>query len=394
MGATNHSGRAHAILSASGAQRWLNCTPSARLETKFKESKTSVFAQEGTLAHEFGDLALRLMNLEITKKQYAKEVRRLKKHELYSEEMDKYVQMYVDYVQEALTVARQSDPTAVLLIEQRLDFSHIVPKGFGTGDATIIADGTMEVIDLKYGKGIEVEAQGNPQLKLYGLGALNEFELSYDITRVKLTVVQPRLSNFSTHEMPVSQLEEWGESYVKPQAEKAYAGEGEQVAGDWCRFCKVKAMCRTFAQKNLELAKHDFKDPQLLEEDELLEIYKQQPMLQDWVSSVADYITKSALDGKQWPGYKLVEGRSVRKITNPDKVAEILQEQEYDIDQFMPRKLEGIGKIEKIVGKENVQPLLGEYIVKPEGKPTLVPDTDKRPAIGIESVKADFAKDL
>lgn len=388
----DHSTRKHALLSASGAHRWLHCTPSARLEEKFEESSpstSSVYADEGTLAHEFGDLNLKKAAGHITESVFDEEIKELKKHPLYSAEMEGEVDKYVTYVLEAFGVAKQKTPDAVLMIEERLDFSHLVEQGFGTGDAGIIADGILEIIDLKYGKGIRVEAEENPQLMLYGSGALRSFDLMYDIHTVKMTIVQPRLDHVSSWEIPVNDLISWGEKTVKPAAAKAYKGEGVQKAGDHCKWCKVKAMCATLAAKNVALAQHEFKDPHLLTEKQLLEVYKQQPMLVDWVNAVAEYLLAEALKGKQWPGYKIVEGRSQRKWVDEDKVIETL-ELSHDPKDFMVSKLAGIPAIEKLLGKKDFPVLLGGMVLLPPGKPTLVPESDKRPAMGIEQARLDF----
>lgn len=392
MGEVNHSARKHALLSASGASRWLHCTPSARLEEKFEESSpstSSVYADEGTLAHEFGDLNLRKAVGRITDSVFEKEIKELRKHPLYSSEMEGEVDKYVTYVLEVFAEAKQKTPDAVLMIEERLDFSHLVEQGFGTGDAGVIADGVLEIIDLKYGKGIKVEAEENPQLMLYGSGALRSFELMYDIHTIKLTIVQPRLDHISSWEIKVKDLISWGEKIVKPAAAKAYEGKGVQKAGDHCKWCKVKAMCATLAAKNVALAKHEFKDPHLLTDSQLLEVYKQQPMLVDWVNAVAEYLLAEALKGKQWPGYKIVEGRSQRKWMDEEKVIATL-ELSHDPKDFMVSKLAGIPAIEKLLGKKDFPVLLGEMVLLPPGKPTLVPESDKRPAMGIEQAKLDF----
>lgn len=386
--AINHSARKHALLSASGASRWLNCTPSARLEEKF-EDKRSVYADEGTLAHEFGDIEIRHKLGLISKKVYNAEIAKLRKHELYSPEIEPEIAKYVEIVLEAYNVAKQKNPDAVILVEQRLDFSHLVEQGFGTGDCVIIADGVLDVIDLKYGKGVKVDADDNPQLKLYGSGALKEYELLYDIRTVRLTIVQPRLDHVSTWEISVEDLIAWGENEVKPKALKAYAGEGEQTPGEWCKFCKAKAVCRGLANENMKLAAFEFQDPHLLSDKEVIEIYGQLPLLQDWANSVSSYMLDEALKGKKWPGYKLVEGRSSRKWLDEAKVIEVLKK-DYNEDEYMVSKLAGISVIEKLVGKANFGPKFNEFIVKPPGAPTLVPESDKRPAIGVEQAKIDF----
>lgn len=394
MAELDHTSRAHALLSASGASRWLNCTPSARLEEKFQESKQTIYAEEGTLAHEFGQINIQFEAKQIDAKIHGLEIKKLRKHDLYSIEMEPEVQKYVDYVMEVFNVVRQTCPDAILLVEERLDYSHLVEGGFGTGDVCIIADGVLFVIDLKYGKGIQVDATENAQLKLYGCGALRKFEMLYDIHTIELVIVQPRLDHISVFRLSTDELNEWGEEFVKPRALLAYSGEGEQVAGDHCKWCKVKAMCKTLANKNIDLAKHDFADPHLLTDEELIAIYLQIPMLVDWASSVGAHILDTALKGKQWPGYKIVEGKSNRKWLDEKKIQQILYDNKFKYADFTTIKLKGIGDVEKLVGKTKFPAMLGEYVIKPQGAPTLVPDNDKRPALGsIEQAKVDFAEE-
>ena len=393
---TDHSTRAHALLSASGASRWMNCTPSARLEDKYLESlkrkePESPYAKEGTLAHEFGDVNLRFLNGEIDEKVRDQELDKLRNDESYTDEMEDQVDKYVTYVWETLLSAQRTTPDAELIIEKRLDFSHLVENGFGTGDANIISDGVLEVQDLKYGKGIKVEAKENPQLMLYGSGALREFELHYDIKTVRLTIIQPRLDHISTWDISVEDLEDWGEKVVKPKAKKAYKGAGVQKAGDWCKFCKVKAMCATLAAKNVKLAQHEFKDPHLLSEQQIIDVYKQIPMLQDWAKAVEKYILDEAIKGKSWPGYKLVEGRSMRKWADESKIKEVLSAEGYKDDEYLKMSLEGIGKIEKLLGKKEFKEKLSDYIIKPQGKPSIADENDKRPAMGVAQAIEDFS---
>lgn len=390
MSSVEHSTRAHALLSASGASRWMNCTPSARLEEKFDESSTSTFAAEGTLAHEFGDVNLRFKNGEIDEKILNAELKKLRKDKNYTDEMESEVDKYVTIVMEAFAVAKARTPDAKLLIEERVDFSHLVEKGFGTGDVCIVADGILDVIDLKYGKGVKVDADNNPQLMLYGSGALRIFEMMYDIHTVNLVIVQPRLDHLSEWKISTEKLIEWGEKEVKPKAAEAYQGKGLQKAGDHCKWCKVKAMCATLAAKNVKLAQHEFKDPHLLTESQLLDVYKQQPMLVDWVNSVAKYLLDEAVKGKKWPGLKLVEGRSNRKWSDEVKVKEALADNLFDEKDFTTTKLQGITAVEKLVGKYEFPTILGNLVIKPQGKPNLVPVSDKRPAMGIEQAKEDF----
>jgi hypothetical protein len=390
LSSVEHSTRAHALLSASGASRWMNCTPSARLEEKFDESSTSTFAAEGTLAHEFGDVNLRFKNGEIDEKTLKAELKKLRKDKNYTDEMESEVDKYVTIVMEAFAVAKARTPDAKLLIEERVDFSHLVEKGFGTGDVCIVADGFLDVIDLKYGKGVKVDADKNPQLMLYGSGALRKFDLVYDIHTVNLVIVQPRLDHLSEWKISTEDLIEWGQKEVKPKAAKAYQGKGVQKAGDHCKWCKVKAMCATLAAKNVKLAQHDFKDPHLLTESQVLGVYKQIPMLVDWANAVGKHLLDEAVKGKKWQGLKLVEGRSNRKWTDEKKVQEALIENLFDEKEFTTTKLQGITAVEKLVGKSKFPTILGSLVIKPQGKPTLVPMSDKRPAMGVEQAKEDF----
>ncbi len=398
MGEVNHETRKHALLSASGASRWLNCTPSARLEERFDESSSSSYAEEGTLAHEFADITLRwIMNgvngrEGMDTKVFKAEKKKLEKHKLFYPEMINEVDKYVGLVMEAYKVAQAKTPAAVLLVEERLDFSHIVEKGYGTSDATIIGDGILHINDLKFGKGIKVEAEENSQMKLYGIGALRRFDMVYDIHTVRLTIIQPRLDHISSWDISVEDLIAWGEEVVKPKAAEAYKGEGVQCAGDWCRFCKVKPMCKTLAEKNMSLAKHEFADPHLLTEEALIGIFKQQPMLVDWANAVSQYLLDEAIKGKTWPGYKLVEGRSIRKWEDETSVIQMLENNGLKEDQIFKKSLKPITDLEKSLTKEFFAKVLSNQIIKPPGKPTLVPNEDKRHALGgLEAAKRDFA---
>lgn len=388
-----HSSRSHARLSASGSKRWLACTPSVRLEENFKDKGSSVFAREGTLAHEFSDYALRLLNDEITKGRYEEATAKLKKHELFTREMPAQVDKYVTYVTEQLAEARHKTPDAKLMVEERLDFSHIVKNGFGTGDATIVTDSEMEVIDLKYGKGVRVDAENNSQLMLYGLGALRANELIYDIETVKLTIVQPRLNSISSWIISTEDLERWAEEEVKPKAALAYEGKGDQVAGDHCRWCKAKATCRAFSNLNNELAKLDFKEPELLTTEEIVMVYESLPRLTDYANAVAAYLKDQALQGNPVEGYKLVEGRSSRKWTDTELAADVLLAEGFKEEEIYNTKLKGIGDISGLMSKDDFDDKLGTFVIRPSGKPALVPETDKRPAMGsAEQAKADFSE--
>lgn len=379
----------HALLSASSAERWLNCTPSARL-TENIEDTTSVYAQEGTLAHSLGEMELKYQLKQITKTTYNKELKRIKEHELYNEDMPDEVEKYTNFVFEKMAEAKSSTPDALLFLEQRLDFSKYVPEGFGTGDCIIIADGTMEIIDLKYGKGVEVSAVNNPQMKLYALGAIEEYGFIYDINTVRMTIVQPRLDNISTWEISVIDLMNWAENELIVKAKQAYEGAGELNAGDWCKFCKVKATCKTRAEAMLAIGeKYNMQDPNLLSIEEIAEILHKAEEIQAWAKDIQEYALDQALNNNvKYPGWKLVEGRSNRKYEDEDRVAAVLMKEGYEEDVIFNKKLKGITDMEKVLGKKVFNNLLQDYIIKPPGKPTLVVESDKRPELN--SVEAEF----
>jgi len=392
----NHSERAHALLSASGASRWINCTPSPRLEEGFANESTS-FAEEGTLAHEFAELNLKRDLCLISEAQYLNLTAYLKElNTFYSIEMEDFVQVHIDYVLEQFAEAKRKTPDAILLIEQKVDITHLIEEGFGTCDVIIIADGTLEVVDLKYGLGVRVYAEDNSQLKLYGSGALEAYDLMYDIHTVKLTITQPRMDSISSWEISAEDLRQWGEEVVKPKAQIAYAGGGEQVTGEWCKFCKASPRCKAQADKALELAKLDFAEPMLLTDVQLIDIYGQSPQISKWLTAVTDYLYKEALAGKKWEGYKLVDGQNRRGWTDEALAAIIIKEHNDAIEpeQYLTTKLKGIGDIEKLVGKKDFPTLLGDVVAFKKTSPSLVPESDKRPALGIEQAKADFAEDL
>ena len=390
----NHSIRAHAVLSASGSSRWLNCTPSARLEEKFP-NKSSEYAKEGTLAHEFSEYLLRKELRIISEEDYEREYSKIQESEYYSDEMDEHVQVHVDYVLTQLKISNKTTKgSSIIYIEEKVDLSEYIEEGSGTCDVMIIGDGVLEVIDLKYGKGVRVSSEENSQLKLYGLGALDLVSLMYDIHTVKLTIVQPRMDSVSSFEISVQDLKQWAEDFVIPRAELAFKGDGEQVTGDWCKFCKAKSVCRKLAEENLEIMKHEFSDPKELSDSEILDIYQKASKINDWLSSISEHVFNEALSGKKWEGYKLVEGRSNRVFSDPEKVEERLIELKFKPEDFTISKLAGIGQIEKLVGKNKIQTLIGDLIIKPPGKPTLAPDSDKRPEFGTNQAKIDFAEEI
>lgn len=389
--AIDHAIRNHALLAASHAERWINCPPSARLEEAWDEehpSETSIYAEEGTLAHELAEARLiewafgANMSEKLDKIQFS---------QLYHHEMESYVQDYLDHVIETFLDAKNTTKGAKIFIEKTLNFSHIVPEGFGTGDACIVADNVLHIIDLKYGKGVRVDAKNNPQLMLYAVGALREFDLAFDISEVCLHIVQPRLSHTSVWSISVKDLAKWTEEVVKPVAELAFKGKGVQKAGAHCKFCKVKSCCATLASNSLKLAKLGMPNPHLLTQKQLMEAYKQIPLLIEWANSVNEYVLKEAIEGRVPKGYKLVEGRSQRKWSDESAVREVLIAEGFKETQFMKSKLAGIGDIEKLVGKKNFPDMLGGLVIKPQGAPTLVDDGDPRTAIqSVEQARKDF----
>lgn len=374
----------HAILSASSSHRWLTCTPAPKLESTFNE-ETSVFAEEGTAAHELSEHKLR---------KFLKIKTRKPKSEFQCEEMDEYTDVYVSYATELITKVRQSCKDPIVLIEQRLDFSNYVPEGFGTGDLVIVADKTLYVVDLKYGTGVAVSAEQNPQMMLYALGALNLFEALYDIETVNMTIVQPRLESISTYEIEVTELITWAEIELKPKAELAINGEGEFVPGEHCRFCRARATCRVRSESFLAIARFEFKMPDLLTDSEIEDVLSLADQLSKWAADIYTYATEKAInEGKEWTGYKLVEGRSNRKYGDETAVVEAVTNAGYK--DIYKKTLLGITDMEKLIGKKNFETILGNLIEKPKGKITLVSESDKRKSIKLDNTaKADFKEEL
>ncbi|HHI5802413.1 DUF2800 domain-containing protein [Clostridioides difficile] len=382
----------HARLSASGAHRWLHCTPSIKLEENYPPS-TSIYAEEGTVAHELAEVKLMLEYEKISKKAYNARIKKIQKSEYYNSEMEDYIQSYVENVVELVNDSKAICDDVIVMLEERLDFSEWVPEGFGTGDVVVISDGILQVIDLKYGKGLEVSAIENPQLRLYGLGAYNQFEMLYDIDLIKTTIIQPRLDNISSEEIEVTKLLTWADN-VKKKAQMAFNGEGEFVSGSHCGFCRAKNDCRKRAEDNLKLArKYDFADTFALNKYEIADILGFAKNIQDWLKDVQSYALEQAeKHGVKYPGYKLVEGRSNRKYIDEQKVAKVLLNSDYDEEKiYKPRTLKGISDMEKAIGKKNFANLLSDLIIKPVGKATLVVESDKRSEINsIDSAKKDF----
>ena len=381
----DHKERAHALLSASGSSRWLECTPSARLESEF-EDKSSSFAEEGTLAHELAELKLsNLYGSEDLRAVRDENIGLIRLNALYAPDMDDFTDVYVDYIQEVYNEALQRDPAAIVETEVRVNLTKYVPEGFGTVDNAIIAGTTLDVIDLKYGKGVRVSATNNSQLKLYALGALEMYAFNYDIETVRLHIHQPRLDAVSVFEISAQDLLAWGTEVVIPRAELAHAGEGEQVTGTWCQFCKAKNRCAALAREAEALAQLDFVEPKLLTDAQVLEVYAKADRMIRWLSGLGDYMLAEALAGKPWEGYKLVEGRSNRKLTETEKVIETLESDGFQPSDYLKSELQGITALEKLMGKKTFESLLGQFVTKAPGKPTLVEAADKRPAIDLTS---------
>ena len=369
----------HALLSASGAHRWLNCTPSARLESDEPES-TSAAAEQGTAAHALAEHKLRRALKQRSKRPVSAWI---------DDEMETLTDDYVSFVQEHISIAQETCGDPQVLIEQRLDFSHIVPGSFGTGDCVIIAEPTLQIIDLKYGQGVLVEAVNNPQLMLYALGALHAFGSLYDIETVSVTIYQPRRANVDTWEISVAELEQWAETEVKPKAELASAGEGEFCPGSWCQFCRIAPTCRARAEANLQLAKLEFVPPAELSDAEIADVLTRIPQLKTWASDVEAYaLSKAVNQGVVFEGFKLVTGRSVRKYTSEKDVAAAAEAAGYR--DIWDRKLITLTAMEKLMGKPAFNEILGDLVTKPAGKPTLVPASDKRPALDLVSAATDF----
>lgn len=389
-----HNQRAHALLSASGASRWLNCTPSAKLEDEYGEKSTSSYAAEGTLAHELAELYLRKDVLEnISDEDFERSLEDIIANELFDDEMLEVVPIYTDYCEDQYIESKKNNKYAIIEIEQQLDLTEYVPESFGTADTIIISDGLIEVIDLKYGKGIPVYADWNKQLMLYALGALRKYDTMYDINEVRVTICQPRINNISSWQISVEELLRWAEEYLKPTADMAFHGEGELNAGDWCRFCTVRNQCKKLYEQQFEIAKYEFAEPQLLTDEEIADIVQRTPKLVEWANSVAEYAKKKALEeNKQWPGLKLVEGRSRRKWIDEEKALETIFEQFPELDEadVTTTKINGITAIEKLVGKKKFFEKLKDVVVTPQGNPTLVPLQDKRPAMGVQQAQLDF----
>lgn len=378
---------AHALLSASGAERWMKCTASARLEEGLP-SNSSVYANEGTLAHDIARLSLLLATKAITKRTYNSRLKKLQEHELFYKGMPDEVDEYVSYCMETYHALVAQDPLTKMYIEQRLDFSRFVPEGFGTGDCVIIANNTMHIIDLKFGKGVPVYPKDNPQLMLYAIGALEDLGFMYDVNRVVMTIAQVRLSNITSWEIPYADLYEWAEKTVKPLAIEAAKGGADPIAGEHCKWCKFRFQCKARAEYNQEIyKKYEDRKHSEMTVGEIAEILERAKDMVEWVKEIEEFALNQALSGVCYPGWKLVEGRSNRRIIEEEKAAQVLIDRGYTEDEvFKPKTIQTITVLEKLLGKKEFAEVLTDYVEKPPGKPVLVVESDKRPAIaGVES---------
>ena len=370
----------HAFLSASASHRWLKCPPSARLCADVKD-EGSPYARQGTDAHALCEYKV-LRSLGRPADDPTEQM------EFFDQEMDECTDQYCSYVSEQLEEAKALCKDPIVLVEQRLDFSRWVPDGFGTGDCLIVADKVLQIIDFKYGTGILVEAQDNPQMMCYALGALDTYDGIYDIESVKMTIFQPRRENISTFTIGKDALLQWAEEYLKPTALLAWNGEGEFQAGDHCQFCKVKADCRRRAEYNLELARYDFEMPEKLEDREIAAILARADDLAAWANDIREYALRQAQSGTHYEGWKIVEGRSNRRFTDEAAVADAVTRAGFEPYE---KKLLGITAMTSLLGKKKFEELLGGLVQKPPGKPVLVPESDKRPAMN--TAQDDFKEE-
>ena len=360
----------HALLSPSSAHRWLVCTPCAVLESTLPE-QTSPYAEEGTKAHSLAEMKLRRKLLGITG---------LRKPKDTDPEMDEATDFYLNFVTEELNAARSKTPDADLYVEQTFDLTDYIPDAFGTSDAVIVSDELLEVIDLKYGKGVMVNAEENPQLMLYTLGAALHYDGIYDFDNVRCSIVQPRLNHVSTYDLPLDKLMDWAENYIKPQAALAFKGEGEYVTGEHCRFCKAAGICRKRVTEAFDVIAHSAEPT--LSDEEIESILPRLGPAKEWIDSIWAYVeSKASNEGFKWKGYKVVESGTKRKISDEIKVLKAITDAGFDLEDVTTLKLNGLTSLQKTLGKAKFEELVGPFIVKPEGKPTLVPESDKREEI-------------
>lgn len=371
--------RAHAKLAPSAAARWLECTAAPALEAGYP-NETSIYAEEGTLAHSFAEAEAKYRIGQMTVGRYKSTLAKLKRQELFSPEMIDHADEYTHDVAGLLHNAQQKTPDAFCDVEVKLDLTEWIPEGFGTADCVIVADDTLTVIDYKYGKGVAVEARKNPQMMIYALGALAKYSALYDIKLISMEIVQPRLGGMNGWTITASELMAWAENTLRPAAEEAASGAGKFCPSEQaCRFCRARGECRARAEQIIKVFDEAPERTDTLTNDEIGNLLEKAKDMEAWLKDLKDTAFKKLSDGEQVFGWKLVEGRSVRKITNESRVASRLMEYGVPDEVIFPRKLCSITTIEKLLGKKDAAEILNGCIEKPKGAPTLAPASDKRP---------------
>lgn len=389
----------HAFLSASSAHRWAMCTAAPHYEAQFPDGDPGVYAREGTLAHKICELTVQYNAGLITKRKYNSQLKKCHEDELFKEEMIKTAEFYAEQIWQA-SMAYKNKP--YLATEVRVDFSEIVPDGFGTCDCCMIGDNKLSIFDYKHGKGVPVSAENNPQMRLYALGALRQYGMFYKIDTVSMSIIQPRITeDVSSEEISAEDLLKWGEQ-LKPIAQKAFTGEGAEFKeGPWCRFCKGKAVCRARSENMTAL--EDFMNmpvlgkmtdeekmqrtsaeivgfpvSHVLTDKEVGDLLQRGARLAQWYEDLKTYAQDAILAGKEIPGWKVVEGRATRAWDDPEKALELFKQAGFDEAVLFDRKQKSLSELEKLVGKKKFAEIAGEHIVRPPGKPTLVVESDKR----------------
>lgn len=372
---------AHARCSPSALHRILNCTPSLTLSEQFDDEE-SKYAAEGSAGHALAEHCIKkYLKLQTTKPN----------SEYYTEELVEAVDEYVDFVKGEIEEAKEECKDPVFAVEQKVDISDYIDDCFGTADMVIVTEKVAHIIDLKLGRGVEISAECNEQLMTYGLGILSMAEMLYDVETVRLTIFQPRISNYSTWDIAAGDLKKWGEEILKPRGAMALIGAGDFRAGSWCRFCKARNQCRARAEEFLKLAQMEFKEPALLTDEEIADVLKKAGDISMWAADIYTYAQQEAIThGKSWPGYKLVEGRSNRKYTSEVDVEDAAKQAGYT--DIYKHSLIGITDMEKLMGKKDFARVLGKFVYKPQGKITLVPESDKRKAITKDTAEAEFTE--